>query len=107
MTEPQQSLLYQSEDCSTSIDVMLEAETLWLNQKQLTELFGKAKGTISEHIRHNLEDGELTPAATVRLFRTVQHAEQEFDKFRVLDDQRFESDFDRMVQQLPTKKPKG
>ena len=33
------------------------------------------------------------------------HAEQEFDKFRALDDQRFESDFDRMVKQLPEKKP--
>ncbi len=50
MTEPQQFLIYQSEDGSTRIDVMLEAETLWLSQKQLTELFGKAKGTISEHI---------------------------------------------------------
>ena len=72
MTEPQQFLIYQSEDGSTRIDVMLEAETLWLNQKQLTELFGKAKGTISEHIKHIYEDGELTPEATVRLFRTVQ-----------------------------------
>ena len=72
MTEPQQFLIYQSEDGSTRINVMLEAETLWLNQKQLTELFGKAKGTISEHIKHIFEDGELTPAATVRLFRTVQ-----------------------------------
>ena len=72
MNEPQQFLIYQSEDGSTRIDVMLEAETLWLNQKQLTELFGKAKGTISEHIKHIFEDGELTPAATVRLFRTVQ-----------------------------------
>ena len=59
MTKPQQFLIYQSEDGSTRIDVMLEAETLWLNQKQLTELFGKAKGTISEHIRHIFEDGEL------------------------------------------------
>ena len=72
MTEARQFLIYQSEDGRTKIDVMLEAETLWLNQKQLTELFGKAKGTISEHIKHIFEDGELTPAATVRLFRTVQ-----------------------------------
>ena len=28
MTEPQQFLIYQSEDGSTRIDVMLEAETL-------------------------------------------------------------------------------
>lgn len=72
MSESQQFLIYQSEDGSTRIDVMLEAETLWLNQKQLTELFGKAKGTISEHIKHVFEDGELTSEATVRLFRTVQ-----------------------------------
>jgi hypothetical protein len=75
MTNPQQFLkflIYQSEDGATRIDVMLEAETLWLSQKQLTELFGKAKGTISEHIKHIFEDGEWTPEATVRLFRTVQ-----------------------------------
>jgi hypothetical protein len=65
-------LLYQSEDGSTRIDVMLQDQTLWLSQKQLTELFGKAKGTVSEHIKHIFEDGELTPGATVRLFRTVQ-----------------------------------
>ncbi|MDD5287356.1 MAG: hypothetical protein PHD54_16010 [Desulfuromonadaceae bacterium] len=48
-------LIYQSEDGRTKIDVMLEAENLWLNQKQLTELFGKAKGTISEHIKISLK----------------------------------------------------
>ncbi|MCX7176507.1 MAG: virulence RhuM family protein [Proteobacteria bacterium] len=72
MDEPQQFLIYQSEDGSTRIDVTLDAETLWLNQKQLTELFGKAKGTVSEHIKHIFEDDELTPEATVRFFRTVQ-----------------------------------
>ncbi|MCE2960480.1 MAG: virulence RhuM family protein, partial [Luteolibacter sp.] len=45
---------------------------VWLSQKQLTELFGKAKGTISEHIKHIFEDEELEPEATVRQFRTVQ-----------------------------------
>ena len=71
MTEPQQFLIYQSEDGSTRIDVMLEAETLWLNQKQLTELFGKAKGTISEHIKHIFEDSELDENSVVRFFRTT------------------------------------
>lgn len=68
-----QILLYQSEDGRTKLDVRFEGESLWLNQKQLTELFGKAKGTISEHIKHIFEDGELEPEATVRLFRTVQN----------------------------------
>ncbi len=67
-----QVILYQSEDGRTKLDVRLENQTVWLSQKQLTELFGKAKGTISEHIKHIFEDGELEPEATVRLFRTVQ-----------------------------------
>jgi hypothetical protein len=64
-------LIYQSEDGRTQINVMLEAETVWLNQKQLTELFGKAKGTISEHIKHIFEDGELEESSVVRFFRTT------------------------------------
>jgi hypothetical protein len=71
MTSPQQFLIYQSEDGSTRIDVLLEAEKLWLSQKQLTELFGKAKGTISEHINHIFEDGEQDENSVVRLFRTT------------------------------------
>ena len=63
MTAPQQFLIYQSEDGSTRIDVMLEAESLWLNQKQLTELFGKAKGTITIH---NNTPKDYTFVATTR-----------------------------------------
>ena len=66
-----QILLYQSEDGRTKLDVRLENQTLWLNQKQLGELFGKAKGTISEHIKHIFEDGELEEISVVRLFRTT------------------------------------
>ncbi len=65
-------LIYQSEDGRTKIDVMLEAENLWLNQKQLTELFGKAKGTISEHIKNIFEDGELVEESVVKKFGTSE-----------------------------------
>jgi hypothetical protein len=66
-----QILLYQSEDGRTKLDVRLEGQTVWLSQKQLTELFGKAKGTISEHIKHIFEDGELEEDSVVRLYRTT------------------------------------
>lgn len=79
MIEPQQFLIYQSEDGSTRIDVMLEAETLSLNQKQLTELFGKAKGTISEHIKHFFEDGDLDENSVVRLFRSTAAVVKHFE----------------------------
>lgn len=72
-------LIYQSEDGRTKIDVMLEAENLWLNQKQLTELFGKAKGTISEHIKNIFEDGELDENSVVRFFRTTAADGKQYD----------------------------
>jgi len=72
MTEPRQFLIYQSEDGRTRIDVMLDAETLWLKQKRLPELFSKVKGTISEHVVHVFKGEVLKLRAAVRLFRTVQ-----------------------------------
>lgn len=64
-------LIYQAEDGKTQLSVVLENEELWLSQKQLTELFGKAKTTISEHIKHIFEDGELREESVVRFFRTT------------------------------------
>lgn len=66
-----QFLIYQSENGRTRLDVRLEDNTLWLSQKQLTELFGKAKGTISEHIKHIFEEGELEAISVVRDLRTT------------------------------------
>ena len=74
-----QFLIYQSEDGQTKLDVRLEDKTLWLNQKQLTGLFGKAKGTISEHIKHIFEDGELEADSVVRKFRTTAADGKDYD----------------------------
>lgn len=67
-------LIYQTEGGKTQISVVLENATLWLSQKQLSELFGKAKGTISEHIKHIFEDGELHEDSVVRFYRTTAAA---------------------------------
>jgi len=64
-------LFYGSDDGRIRLQVRLENKTMWLSQKQLTELFGKAKGTISEHIKHVFEDGQLEEISVVRLFRTT------------------------------------
>ena len=38
-TPDSEILLYQTEDGQTKIDVRLEEETFWLNQKQMVEFF--------------------------------------------------------------------
>jgi len=65
-------ILYHSDDGLTHIDVRFEGDTVWLTQAQLIDLYHSSKSNISEHIKHIFEDGELSEAATVRNFRTVQ-----------------------------------
>jgi hypothetical protein len=67
-----QFIIYQTEGGQTKIEVRLENETVWLTQKLIAELFQVAKSSISEHIKHIYEEGELIREATVRNFRTVQ-----------------------------------
>jgi len=71
MTSNSQIILYQTEDGQTKIDVRLEDETVWLTQAQMSELFGKDKRTISEHISNIFKEGELTENSVVRKFRTT------------------------------------
>ncbi len=65
-------IIYKSNDGKNKVDIRLENETLWLSQEQIATIFNKAKSTISEHIKHIFEEGELDKNSTIRKFRTVQ-----------------------------------
>ena len=64
-------ILFKTEDEKISVDVRFEEDTVWLTQGQLCELFQKSKSTISEHIKHIFEEGELIEETVVRNFRTT------------------------------------
>jgi hypothetical protein len=64
-------IIYQTEDGKTKIETLLEDETVWLSQGQICELFQKSKPTVSEHIKHIFEEGELEESSVVRNFRTT------------------------------------
>ncbi|MGI9392083.1 MAG: RhuM family protein, partial [Parvibaculales bacterium] len=74
-----QILVYQADDSSIKLDVQLEDETVWLTQAHLCELFQKSKATISEHIKHIFEEGELMQEAVVRNFRTTASDGKNYD----------------------------
>ena len=65
-------IIYKSDDGEARIEVKMENETVWLSQKQMAELFGKSKKTISEHNNNIFDEKELDKNSTVRKFRTVQ-----------------------------------
>lgn len=64
-------ILYTSPDGEVRVDVFIQNETVWLTQKAMQELFGRAKSTISEHISNVFEEGELDGNQVVRKFRTT------------------------------------
>ena len=64
-------IIYQTEDGLTKINVKLNNETVWLNQKQLVMLYQSSKSNISEHIKHIFAEGELDEKSVVRKFRTT------------------------------------
>ena len=67
-----QIIIYQTESGETKLEVAFNDETVWLTQMQLSELFGKSKKTISEHIRNIFKEEELDENSVVRNFRTTE-----------------------------------
>lgn len=64
-------VLFTSADGRTRVECRFESDTLWLSQAMIGELYGKAKATISEHIKNIFAEGELDDNSVVRLYRTT------------------------------------
>ncbi len=58
-------LLYKTENHEVKLEVLIQNETIWLNQKQLCELFGRDKSVISRHIKNIFKDNELDSNSVV------------------------------------------
>ena len=157
-------LIFTGQAGEQSIEARYEDETVWLSQKLMAVLFDVDVRTVNEHLKNVYEQGEVTPAATIRKFRIVQtegkrevvrnvdfynldaiisvgyrvnsvratqfrqwatrvlrefaikgyvldngkvtaqiakdFAESEFEKYRIMQDRLFESDFDKVIRQL-------
>lgn len=59
-------IFYNTDDGLTHIEVKVEDETVWLTIDQMSELFGKARSTINEHILNVFSEGELLKSESVR-----------------------------------------
>ncbi|MFN9618444.1 MAG: Fic family protein [Synechococcaceae cyanobacterium] len=55
-------VLFQAADGQVSLDVRLEADTVWLSQAQMAELFGRERSVITRHIGNVFREGELAEA---------------------------------------------
>jgi hypothetical protein len=97
--------------------------TIWLSQKLMATLFDCSADNISLHLKSIYAEGELSESATAEDFSVVQQegsrevqrmvkhynldaiiaqlakefAESEFEKYRIIQDRLFESDFDKEI----------
>src|SRR6266849_8299890 len=65
-------IIYQSRDGQASINVRLENETVWLHQKQISELFGTEVPAISKHIKNIIKSHELETDSTISKMEIVR-----------------------------------
>ena len=68
------------ENQGVKLEVNLKDETVWLNQKQMAELFGKDRRTITRHIQNIFKDEELTENSVCSLF---EHTAEDGKKYTV------------------------
>jgi len=67
-----QIIIYQVPNGDTAIDVQITDDSVWLNQRQMAELFNKDVDTIGLHIRNIYKEGELDEGATTEESSVVQ-----------------------------------
>lgn len=64
-------ILYQSEGANVLVQVRYMNETLWLPQREIADLFGTSKQTISYHMGNIFGDGELDRESVVKEILTT------------------------------------
>ena len=61
--------IYKTSEGKTEIQVSFEEDTVWLTQSQISDLFGKSRVTITEHIGNVFKEKELVKSSVCRNFR--------------------------------------
>ncbi len=68
---PAELVIYPGKDGRLRVQARLTADTLWLTQKQMAELFGVQPPAISKHLKSIFESGELAESAVVSILETT------------------------------------
>ena len=61
-------MLYRSPAGDVSVEARLEGESLWLTQKQMSELFATERSVITKHLRNIFTTGELEESSVCAFF---------------------------------------
>lgn len=79
-------LVFTKQNSEDSIEVRVQDEDVWLTQDAIAKLFDKGRSTITEHLKHIFDEGELEENSVCRSFRhTGSDGKQYNTKFYGLD----------------------
>lgn len=65
-------LVYEAPDGGVRVEVKLDRETVWLSQRQMSELFATTPENVLMHLKNIYADGELDEPATAKDFLAVR-----------------------------------
>jgi len=65
MMRKNELVIFETEDSAVTLEVPVEQETVWLNQAQMTELFGVDRTVITRHVNNVFKEGELERESNV------------------------------------------
>jgi len=105
----------------SSIQSLYADENVWLSQKMMGLLYGVESHTITYHLQKIFTDNELEESSVTPLFFLITtdggkhnkkthnissaiiahphtHALAEFEKYRIIQDRLFQSDFDKFIE---------
>ena len=113
--EDNKLIIYKNSKGNIIVDTIYKDETLWLSQKEMSKLFNVGVSAISKHLENELDKNsvvskmEITATDDLLKFRrkeilnnggsishkeAVEKAEKEYEKFRVIQDQKYISSMD-------------
>jgi len=69
--QPGEFLLYETDDGRSRVECRFVADTLWLHQSGMAELFQTTKQNIAKHIKAIFAEGELDPDSVVNQWLTT------------------------------------
>ena len=112
-------LVFTRDAGEDGIEVRVQNGDVWLTQKAISQLFDVDRSVVTKHLSNIFKEGELDENSTCAKFAQTaddgktynykfyslaaiakEFAESEFEKYRVIQDSLYESDFDKLMNDM-------
>ena len=112
-------LVFTRDAGKDGIEVRVQNGDIWLTQKAISQLFDVDRSVITKHLSNIFKEGELDENSVCAKFAQTaddgktynykfyslaaiakEFAESEFEKYRVIQDSLYESDFDKLMNDM-------